>query len=384
MIHKKLGGSTAARLIGCPAWINLSADIPKGGSSNTAADTGTLLHNCMEELWRGKKDTDDLLSEGREYNGIHLDAEMVDEKLLLADDAVMDIVEEYDLDIENKLMIEPFMSISEDIGGSIDWLCLSGDGKTVVVLDYKFGYITVSAKHNAQLLFYALAAATDEQTRDWFDEVEQLVLVIVQPNGDGPVVQQWTATMGDLDEFETQYLAAVEASESVGLEPNSGRHCMFCPAAAICPAKTGEALKASRITELNAARLAEYLPLAEQVTAWAAEVKKMAHQQLELGVTIQGYKLVAKRATRKWAETDTVEEIVRRARKIKLEEGFDYKLKSPPQLEKVCKKKGVDFNKIFSQYISAVSSGTTMAPEDDPRPAALAIDGLEQLNALNL
>ena len=384
MIHKKLGGSTAARLIGCPAWINLSADIPQGHNSNTAADTGTLLHNCMEEMWLGKKDMDDLQKEGRKYNDIVLDEDMVNEKLLPADDAVMDIVDEYDLDIENKLMIEPFVSIDEDIGGSIDWLCFSEDGRTAVVLDYKFGYVTVSAEKNSQLLFYALAAATDEKTRDFFDEVEQIVLVIVQPNGDGPVVQQWTATMDDLDDFESRYLAAVDASESTTLEPTAGRHCTFCPAAAICPAKTGEALKASRITELNAARLAEYLPLAEQVTAWAAEVKKMAHQQLELGVTIQGYKLVAKRATRKWAETDTVEEIVRRARKIKLEEGFDYKLKSPPQLEKVCKKKGVDFNKIFSQYISAVSSGTTMAPEDDPRPAALAIDGLEQLNALNL
>ena len=73
---------------------------------------------------------------------------------------------------------------------------------------------------------------------------------------------------------------------------------------------------------------------------------------------------------------------MRKAKKIKLEQGFDYKLKSPAQLEKVCKELGVDF-KQYDKLISKVTTGTTLALESDKRPASLPIAGLEQLNAMN-
>jgi len=58
------------------------------------------------------------------------------------------------------------------------------------------------------------------------------------------------------------------------------------------------------------------------------------------------------------------------------------KLKSPPQMEKVCKTKKVDFKK-YEDLFSSVSSGTTMAHADDKREAALPItqmaDAIAQL-----
>lgn len=50
-------------------------------------------------------------------------------------------------------------------------------------------------------------------------------------------------------------------------------------------------------------------------------------------------------------------------------------------MEKVCKELKIDF-KPYAKLISSVSSGTTLAPESDPRQAALPIAGLAQLNAL--
>jgi hypothetical protein len=146
--------------------------------------------------------------------------------------------------------------------------------------------------------------------------------------------------------------------------------------------KTGLALKATRVNELTVDKLAEYLPLAEEVVAWSKEVQKLAYEQLELGTKIKGYKLVNKRASRVWNDLEAVENKVRKAKKIKIAQGFDMKLKSPAQLQKVCKELGIDF-KQYEKLISAVSSGTTLAKESDKRPAALPVAGLTQLNALN-
>jgi hypothetical protein len=188
--------------------------------------------------------------------------------------------------------------------------------------------------------------------------------------------------MDGLDRFESMYLEAVSATEAPDAMPKSGPHCNYCPAHATCPVKTGAALKATRVNAITADKLAEYLPLAAEVTAWAKEVQKFAHEQMELGTPIKGYKLVHKRSSRVWNDQEAVENKVRKAKKIKLADGFDYKLKSPAQLEKVCKAKGVDF-KTYGAFISSVSSGTTLAKEGDKRPAALPVAGLAQLNAMN-
>lgn len=383
-IHLKYGGSTAARTMQCPAWHRLAEDVPRE-QDTSFADEGSLLHNCMEEIY----DSDDIenpfehaslmLKQGREFNGVHLEKDMVHEKLWPAITAVEKLIEDYDLEDWH---CEPFVKMDSDMGGSIDMLGLSADFKTAVVADYKFGYNTVAVQGNKQARFYALCALIDDSTASWFDQVERIVLAIIQPNGDGDDLQIEEITLDDIDTFETSYLAAVEQSEEPTAQPKAGKECKYCPALAVCPVKTGEALQAARVSEIMADKLSEYLPIADQVIEWANKVKKMAHEQMELGVPVKGYKLVNKRATRVWTDKAAVEDKIRKAKKIKLEDGFDLKLKSPAQMEKKCKELGVKFEP-YQEYISSVSSGTTLALESDKRPAALPVQGLEQLNEIN-
>ena len=255
-IHFKFGGSTAARTMGCPAWQRLAETVPLvlEGSSNPAADTGTMLHNCMEEYYGPDSiDPEDMLHDkGREYKGQHLTPELVATKLYPAIDAVEIICGELGIKGSN-VLLEPLVKIDSDIGGSIDVLAISEDKKTVLILDYKFGHVSVSAEDNKQLQFYALAAATDPATRDMFDECERIVLAIVQPNGDGDDLQVSEIDMEALDNFETEYLAAVDFTEEPTAQPASGSWCKYCPAEATCPVKTGAALKATRVNALTAA-----------------------------------------------------------------------------------------------------------------------------------
>ena len=388
MIHFTYGGSTAQRLLSCPAWPRLSQEMPVSVNegSNPAADEGTLLHNCMEAIFDDDSALDDLafinqmVKDAVEYKGQVLTQELADTKLIPALNAVYKVMADYDI---VDWMVEPLVKYSADIGGSIDLLLVSKDSQTVVVLDYKFGFHSVDVERNAQLSFYALCGMVDDKTHPYFANAHMVVLAVVQPNDDGDDLQVWETSLNHIDKFENDYLDAVERSKNPEAQPVSGSHCKYCPAAAICPAKTGLALKASRINELTSDRLAEYLPMATELENWIVEVRKLALSQLELGTPIKGYKLVNKRASRVWNDQEAVENKVRKSRKILKEDAYDFKLKSVAQLQKVCEQKVVDFDKQYGQYVSSVSSGTTIAKESDKRPAALSVSGLAQLNALN-
>ena len=382
--HFKFGGSTAARTIQCPAWIRLSEDVPKslGNGSNPAADEGTMLHMAMEDIYGANYpdvEPEDLLEAKHHYKAEYLTQDLIDEKLIPAIDAVENLMDELGI---TDWMLEPLLQINIHTGGSIDFLALSEDGRTLLILDYKFGFHSVSAEHNAQLQFYALAVAEDEKTAWMFEHVDRIVYAIVQPNGEGEVVSRWDSNLEELDAFETRYFDAVADSNDPDYAPAPGSGCKYCPAHATCPAKTGMALKASRVNEVTAGKLAEYLPMAEQLTEWIKEVQKMAYEQMELGTHIPGYKLVAKRASRVWTDEKGATDRIKKAKKIKIVDGFDMKLKSPAQLEKKCKELGIDFAP-YTAYITSVSSGSTLAKESDKRPALLPIQGLTQLNAMN-
>ena len=384
-VHLKYGGSTAARTIQCAAWQRLAAEVPKKdpNASNPAADEGTMLHNCMEFLYGNGYNDNPVLTEllGSEYKGQKLTPELITTKLEPAIAAVEKLMDDYDID---DWRVEPFVKIADDMGGSIDLIGISSDNKTVVVVDYKFGYSDVDVLENAQAQFYALAAATDPTTSDWFGpDLELIVMAIIQPNDSGEDLQTWRTNMNQIDHFETVYLAAVDKAEDPEAMAKSGPACKYCPAEAVCPVKTGVAMQATRVNELTADKLAEYLPLAEEVVTWAKAVNKMAHEQLELGTPIKGYKLVAKRASRVWNNPAEVEDKVRKAKKMKLTDGFNHVLKSPAQIEKVCKELGIDFDKNYAPMQSSVSSGTTMVKDTDKRTAVIPFTGLEQLNAMN-
>ena len=385
--HLKHGGSVAARTIQCPAWIRLASEVPftLNGKNNAAADEGTMLHNCMEFIYGdGGEDAslEDLLDTATaEHNGQKLTRELLDTKLWTAVAALEALITEYNI---SDWKVEPFVKISDDMGGSIDFIGRSADKKTVTIVDYKFGYVNVEVVENAQAQFYALAAATDPSTSDWFGpDLETIVLAIIQPNDNGEDLQTWETNLNQIDAFETEYLNAVEKTENPEALANSGPACKFCPAEAICPVKTGEAMRATRVNEITANKLAEYLPMVEELKSWIKSVEKMAHEQLELGAPIKGYKLVAKRATRVWNQPEIVEDKIRKAKKITLEDGFEYKLKSPAQIEKVCKTLGIDYLKQYAPLCSSVSSGTTIAKDSDKRSAVIPFAGLKQLNDMN-
>ena len=74
---------------------------------------------------------------------------------------------------------------------------------------------------------------------------------------------------------------------------------------------------------------------------------------------------VATRATRQWTDE---QKVIEWAYKNKIDDATEVKLKSPAQLEKVVKKFNME---LPSELVTAISSGSTLVPDTDPRPAVL-------------
>jgi hypothetical protein len=168
---------------------------------------------------------------------------------------------------------------------------------------------------------------------------------------------------------------AVKASQQPEAPTAVGDWCRWCTAKPICPSMTGQIDRVTHtaLKEIDNETLGQALAMAEKLEAFIADAKALALSRLERGMNVPGYKLVAKRATRQWADES-------KAREVLLESGIDSRdimsLNTPTQIEKVCKQLNVTFP---TDQVVSVSSGNTLAPESDKRPAVLVLG--EQLRA---
>jgi len=354
MKHYRNGGSTAARKLACPGWRKLADAMPESNTSSSFAEEGTILHYCMENILEDGWEIDELDVITTDGITLTIDDDHR-EKLTMALEAWDEFCKEHKI-VDYKCEIT--YELDEDTGGTCDIIAWSND--TVWVVDWKFGQgIKVSAPGSAQGMFYLMCAMFEEPE---LFEGKYLGVAIIQPipSRDVETLDVWELDDNDLDNFKRKYLQAN------GDNLAAGKHCQFCPAAPTCPQKTGQA-QAALIADPEAlATLAGNLTAALELKDWIKQVETFCHEQLEAGAQVQGYKLVQKRATRKWSDAEAVELALRKSRKIKLAEFTKSTLLTPPQLEKVFKKKDLDMS-VVSDYIEKVSSGTTVATADDPR-----------------
>lgn len=350
--------------------------MPAGGTS-PYAEEGTALHSCMEMILEGEVDSPaDLLA--KDVGGVVIDEDHVERlnMALSAWDAFC---------VENNIIDyaqEQTFELTEDIGGTTDVKAWSED--MVFIVDWKFGQgVEVDAEDSAQGMFYGLCVEHNEPE---LFEGRGMAVVIIQPipsRHDHQTTKTWRVPPDVYSAFKRDLFAAIEYEG----EPqyNMGSGCKFCPGASICPAKTGAADVALRIgTEVGEA-LSFSLDLALQLEDWIKNVKKTAHEQMEAGNALAGFKLVPKRAMRSWNDPEAIEKKLRQMAKnsrggkgIKVSDVLtEPKLLSVAQVEQVFKRKKLDMSKI-SDYIVSLSSGTTLARDSDSRPAVLSTDALRK------
>ena len=363
-----VGGSTAKRVIGCPGSVALCAKMPPKPSSKYA-DEGTLLHNVMDLILTTGQTPESFV--GMEYEGIKLTEELINEKVypaLAALDAV-DPNKEMEYATETRV---GFGDLLPGVFGSTD--LLGRIGRRAFILDWKFGSgVPVDAEDNPQLMFYAAAAMRTPEVQWVFDDCDEIECIIVQP----PSVKRWTTDKKRIKAFEQELLMAVKIAQLPDAPINTGDHCRWCAAKPTCPKMTGAVDRAvhAQLDILNVAQISSYLKQADMLEQWITDLRALAHQVLEAGKPVPGYKLVAKRAIRQWGDDDQAL-VAMLNEGIPEEELTTVKVISPAQAEKVLKKHG---KQLPANQVVAVSSGSTLAEESDPRPAVLQIG--QQLTA---
>lgn len=359
--HSKIvGGSTAKRVIACPGSVALVDKMPPKPSSSYA-DEGTLLHDTIADILdKGGKPEDHL---GRRYADIVLTEDLIDDKLAPALAALDEIDPDGAMEYEVESMVG-FGDLLPDVFGSTDLVGRIGD--RAIVLDWKFGSgVAVDVEENAQLLFYAAAAIRTPATAWVFDGAKDVELIIVQP----PSVKRWVTTLDRIKAFETELVAAVKVALKPDAPLAAGDHCKWCAAKPICPVMTGavDRLVREKVEALPVDQIAHYLNQLPVVEGFLKDLQQLAHSLIEEGQTIPGWKLVNKRATRQWTDEEKAIAFLLEHDVAPLAEP---KIITPAVAEKALKKAKIE---LPADLVVAVSTGSTLAPETDPRPAVLQI-----------
>jgi hypothetical protein len=319
------------------------------------------LHDTIAAIL--ERDLDPYSMVGATYASSVLTETLIDDKLVPALRALDEVDPQGEMvyAVESRVGFGDFLP---DVFGSTDLLGRIGD--RAVVLDWKFGDgVAVEATENAQLLFYAAAAKRTAETAWAFEGAEEVELIIIQP----PYVKRWLTDLARVDAFEKELAAAVKIAMQPDAPLASGDHCKWCAAKPVCPVMTGavdRALKA-KVDALPIDQIAHYLEQAPLVEAFIRDLQQLAHGLLENGTKVPGWKLVNKRATRQWTNEDKAVAFMTQAG---VEAWADPKPLSPAQAEKALKKAKIE---LPADLVVAVSSGSTLAPESDSRPAVLQI-----------
>ena len=359
MNHSKIvGGSTAKRVIDCPGSVALVAQMPPQPSSKDA-EQGTLLHDAISDFL------------GTDGGSFSVSPDLIEDKLLPA----LALLAEVDPDKTMHYEVETrvgFGDLLPGVFGSAD--LLGRIGNKAIVLDWKFGSgVVVPAEENEQLMFYAAAAMRTPEAHWVFDGATEVELIIIQP----PVIRRWVTTIERIQQFERALVKAVKLAEQPDAPIKNGDHCRWCAAKPVCPIMTGAADRAIavRMQKIDVDKLGGYLHNADLLEDWIKDLRALAEEMMKKGRPVPGWKMVPKRATRQWAKTDDVVHWLD-GKGLEPKEIYSTELLSPAQMEKVLKKRKLA---LPDDLVVAVSSGTTIAPESDPRPAVVLIG--QQLNA---
>jgi hypothetical protein len=378
--HATLGASSAHRWLNCPGSVRLCAELPDT-SSDYAAE-GTAAHELAEKCLSGNLRTavnfegDVIEADGRQIT--------VTREMIEAVDRYLFEVWQH-AGVGNRMYVEQRFALDRygpDMFGTNDAAVLKTGEAHLHVFDFKYGAgVPVDVEGNPQLLYYALGAV-----EACGGAVETVTVHVVQPRcgARDDKVRSWSIDFLDLYAWGETLRAAAEATRKPDAPLAAGDWCRFCKARGTCPKLFEEAITGAGDdpSALSPAELGERLRRADVLETWIKAVREHAYAEAQAGRTPSGFKLVDKVARRKWALEDPVPAL--RAIYGGVLSGTDLYDHTPvgvPAFEKLCKAQGLDFGKAASA-IDKTSSGTTLVPESDRRPAVLPAAVADEFDVL--
>lgn len=386
--HSRLGASKAERWMNCPGSVRMSEGMPDGQTIYAAE--GTVGHEVAARALASNRDADYWVGQKFQTGDYVIE---IDEALAEAIQEYLDYVRERQKILAAELLVEKTFSLEpldppDDMFGTSDTVLVIAAGRFLEIVDLKLGVgVVVDPEENAQLMYYALGALIALRF-DITMRPERIKATIVQPrayHGDGPI-RTYEFTYEKLVEFKNELFAKASQTQDPNAPLTPGAWCRFCPAQAVCPAQRAHAIALAQTEfddlpavdipgpeQLTLGQMVDVLDKGYIIEDWLRAVRLHVQTLLEAGEAVPGWKLVERRATRKWRDDDEAEAWVR---KQGVEDLFtEPKLRSPAQIETAMKKdlprgRKKEAAELLekSGVVVKQSSGNTIAPTKDSRP----------------
>lgn len=350
--HALLSASSAARWLACPPSAVAAAAYPSKDTDYTRE--GTLAHEVAEQWARYPTTgpemmpdvTKEMLDCARSYSDYIQELKTTDDAVVL---------------FEQRVDFSPWVP---DGFGTCD--CVILQGETMDIIDYKYGKgVSVSAERNPQMMLYALGALNDFGVAY---DVQNVKMHIYQPRINN--ISTYETTVADLIAWADEVVkptAAIAAKGKGDYKP--GEHCRFCPHAGKCRELTKvctEYVGKMKVPCLAPWEIADVLQMEPTISIWLKRVKEQALTTMLEGGEIPGYKVVAGRGSRSWAdELEVAAELEKHG--YSRDQYTETKLLSVAQMETALGKKR--FAELIGGHVLRQEGSPTVAPATDKRPA---------------
>lgn len=359
--HALLSASSSHRWLACPPSARLCATMEDTRSEY--AQQGTDAHSLCEhklKLSLGLETTDP--TEDLAY----YDNEMEDCATEYAG-YVMSIVAAVKQTCKDPVvLIEQRLDFSRYVesGFGTGDCVIVADG-VLYIIDYKHGTgVEVSADQNPQMMLYALGAL---ELFDALYDIDTVQMVIFQPRREN--VSEYCVTKDDLLRWaEEELMPRAKLAYEGGGEFQAGEHCRFCKVKATCRKRAEHNLELARYdfempATLDEVEIAAVLAKADELAAWATDVKEYALQQALSGASYPGFKVVEGRSNRKYTDEGIVAKTVE---SLGLNPYYEPEVKGITSMTKLLggKKK---FDEILGDLVYKPSGKPVLVPESDKR-----------------
>jgi len=362
--HADCSPSSSAMWLECPASVTKARGRVRKATVYTRE--GTAAHQLAEIALRTGKigAISSVLIDG--------EAVPVTEEMLDAVDTYTGVIRDAgkygDLKIEQRVSVD--VGGGEPLWGTSDAYVVVPFVGHVDVFDLKYGSGVSVGADSSQLRIYGLGVL---EAVEPFHEITSVGLNIVQPRQSDPV-RQFVLKADELKAWKRDTLVpAIRRVETGDTTETAGEHCRWCVRSGECQAFMDLALQKAQIafgavpppiTSLSNDELASILDHATLIADWVVKVRAEASDRLDHGQTVPGWKLVPKRAQRRWIP-DKIQDVLNTISASGVPLSKVTRIETITTVEKILKRLRVGVS--LDPFTVKESSGTTLVSEKDGR-----------------
>jgi hypothetical protein len=363
-LHADASPSSSNIWINCPASVTKARGRVRQATSYTRE--GSAAHHIAELKLNGtKKLPKKVTIDGEE---IEVTQEMLD-----AVDTYVSYVRK--VAKGNSFAVETRVTLDvdgEDIFGTSDFFAVAAP--RIEVVDFKYGQGYQVFPDSSQNKIYGLGVLNHVGP---FVDIRTVDLTIVQPRTDPDhPVNTVSMPVADLVDWEQTTLKPAVAKLAAGdTTETPGDHCRWCVRAGECNALAGLAQSNAKVAfgetppdpgAMSNDELGARLEYATMMVDWYGKLRAEASLRIDHGDAVPGWKLVPKRAVRRWNDPEgVVHELVN---KWMIDPMEVMRVETIGNVEKALKHHRVPKTAI-DPFTIKQSSGTTLVSEKDGRPA---------------